>query len=211
MMQAMIAQPIGLSLYLRIFSKLFENAGSLASSNPISMQEFFSHAVYIKLTHFYPTMRLFRSSKTCNWNFHLSIWTLPFFLSSHSAYNSSTHSCKSLKILILQLHFTYNKVYPLGPSSLLSQWDFWEPNDPPDVDRPDLEICQDNWKSANQDPATTRQLIQQELDAGFIEEIPSISVAQSRWPKGIALGKNLTLFVLIIETLDLSLTQRFAA
>ena len=72
---------------------------------------------------------------------------------------------------------------PLEPVGL------WEPNDPPDADRPSLEICQDNWKSANQDPATTRCLIQQELDAGFIEEIPSITEAQRRWPKGMALGK----------------------
>ena len=63
------------------------------------------------------------------------------------------------------------------------------PNDPPDADRPHPEICQDNWKSANQDPATTRCLIQQEKDAGFIEEISSIAEAERRWPKGIALGK----------------------
>ena len=78
---------------------------------------------------------------------------------------------------------------PSGAFEPLEPVGLWEPNDPPDVDCPELEICQDNWKSASQDPATTRQLIQQELDAGFIEEIPSISAAQSRWPKGIALGK----------------------
>ena len=75
---------------------------------------------------------------------------------------------------------------PSGAFAPLQPVGLWEPNDPPDADRPGLEICQDNWKSANQDPATTRCLIQQEKDAGFIEEISSITEAERRWPKGIA-------------------------
>ena len=41
----------------------------------------------------------------------------------------------------------------------------------------------------NHNPDTTRQLIQKELDDGFIEELPDIATAEQRWPKGIALGK----------------------
>ena len=78
---------------------------------------------------------------------------------------------------------------PSGAFAPLEPVGLWEPNNPPDVHRPDLQVCQDNWKSANQDPASTRSLIQQELDAGFIEEIPGIAEAERRWPKGIALGK----------------------
>ena len=78
---------------------------------------------------------------------------------------------------------------PSGAFTPLEPVGHWEPNDPPDAVRPHLEICQDNWKSANQDPATTRSLIQQEKDAGFTEEISSITEAERRWPKGIALGK----------------------
>ena len=38
-------------------------------------------------------------------------------------------------------------------------------------------------------PSVTRSLIQQELDSGFIEELPSIQEAEHRCPKGIALSK----------------------
>ena len=35
----------------------------------------------------------------------------------------------------------------------------------------------------------TRNLIRQELDSGFIEELTNIQEAETRWPQGIALGK----------------------
>ena len=43
--------------------------------------------------------------------------------------------------------------------------------------------------SANQNPQVTSDLIQAELEAGFIEEIPDLPTAEKRWPKGIAMGK----------------------
>ena len=78
---------------------------------------------------------------------------------------------------------------PSGAFSPLVPVGFWQANNPPHEDPPALQICHDKWSSANQNPPITRGLIQQELDAGFVEEIPNIQEAERRWPKGIALGK----------------------
>ena len=77
---------------------------------------------------------------------------------------------------------------PSGAFSPLTPIGLWEPNDSPQDDPPALQTCQDNWSSANKDPSVTRNLIKQELDSGFIEEL-DIQEAETRWPKGIALGK----------------------
>ena len=75
------------------------------------------------------------------------------------------------------------------PSGAFSQLGLWEQNSSTSSDYPDLVVCHDNWTSANHNPDTTRQLIQKELDDGFIEELLDIATAEQRWPKGIALGK----------------------
>ncbi len=49
--------------------------------------------------------------------------------------------------------------------------------------------CQNNWSSANTNPAVARSLIQQEVDNNFVEEIHDIDTAERRWTKGVALGK----------------------
>ena len=77
---------------------------------------------------------------------------------------------------------------PSGAFSQLAPVGLWEPNSSTSSDYPDLVVCHDNWTSANHNPDTTRQLIQKELDDGFIEELPDIATAEQRWPKGIALG-----------------------
>ena len=78
---------------------------------------------------------------------------------------------------------------PSGAFLQLAPVGLWEPNSSISSDYPDLVVCHDNWTSANHNPDTTRQLIQKELDDGFIEELPDIATAEQRWPKGIALGK----------------------
>ena len=78
---------------------------------------------------------------------------------------------------------------PSGAFSQLEPVGLWETNCSISSDYPDLVVCHDNWTSANHNPDTTRQLIQKELDDGFIEELPDIATAEQRWPKGIALGK----------------------
>lgn len=78
---------------------------------------------------------------------------------------------------------------PSGAFSKTQPVGLWEPNTKTQDDYPELRLCQDNWTSANHNPDITKQLIQKELDDGFIEEIPDIKTAEERWPKGIALGK----------------------
>ena len=84
---------------------------------------------------------------------------------------------------LLQVGIPSGAFTPLAPTNL------WEKNTTLLGDTPDLHICQDNWMSANQNPLVTTNLIQAELEAGFIEEIPDLPTAEKRWPRGIALGK----------------------
>ena len=54
----------------------------------------------------------------------------------------------------------------------------------------ELVICQGNWKGAEDDPALLQQLVQEELDAGYLEELPDIESAFKRWGKDrVAVGK----------------------
>ena len=78
---------------------------------------------------------------------------------------------------------------PSGAFSQIEPAGIWAPNTKLLVDFPDLQICEENWSSANQDPSITSLLIQNELNNGFIEEIPDLQSAEARWPLGIALGK----------------------
>ena len=76
-----------------------------------------------------------------------------------------------------------------GAFSQIEPAGIWAPNTKPLADFPDLQICEENWSSANQDPSITAMLIQNEINNGFIEEIPDLRSAEARWPLGIALGK----------------------
>ena len=78
---------------------------------------------------------------------------------------------------------------PSGAFSQIQPAGIWAPITKPLADFPDLQICEDYWSSANQDPTTTAMLIQNEINNGFIEEIPDLQSAEARWPLGIALGK----------------------
>jgi hypothetical protein len=58
------------------------------------------------------------------------------------------------------------------------------------VHEEELEACDCNWTSAEQDPELVRSLLQADLDAGFLEVWPgTLADARARWPQGIAVGK----------------------
>ena len=60
-----------------------------------------------------------------------------------------------------------------------------------------------NWQSADNDIALTKQLVQKEIDQGWVFEFPGdISAAQQKYPAGIALGR---LGIAISEGRDLRL------
>ena len=73
---------------------------------------------------------------------------------------------------------------PSGAFSPLQPVGLWEPNPKPNDDEPDLQICLNNWSSANTDPGITCSLTQQEIDNNLVEEIQDIETAERRWPKG---------------------------
>ena len=54
----------------------------------------------------------------------------------------------------------------------------------------ELLICEGNWKGAEEDPALLQQLIDEELEAGFLEVVPDLETAFRRWGKErVAVGK----------------------
>ena len=54
----------------------------------------------------------------------------------------------------------------------------------------DLLICEGNWQGAEAEPGLLQELIQEEIDSGFLEEMPSLEAAYARWGKArVAVGK----------------------
>ena len=52
------------------------------------------------------------------------------------------------------------------------------------------EVCQANWRPAEEDPETVAALLAEEEAAGWIQQVPGgLKAAKKRWPKGIAVGK----------------------
>ncbi|CAE7274006.1 hypothetical protein AK812_SmicGene39418 [Symbiodinium microadriaticum] len=59
-----------------------------------------------------------------------------------------------------------------------------------DLQGPHLEHCRGNWTMAEQSPELLAQLIQQEVDKGFVKRFEGTEEdAALRWPKGTAIGK----------------------
>ena len=53
-----------------------------------------------------------------------------------------------------------------------------------------LLVCEGNWQGAESDPALLQELIEEELQAGFLEEVDTIEEAYRRWGKErVAVGK----------------------
>ena len=74
---------------------------------------------------------------------------------------------------------------PIQPSKV-----FWEREAIPDNEVPSLQIHRGNWKSSEDYPDLTAELIQHELDQGWIFEFPGDEAdAQQKYPSGVGLGK----------------------
>ena len=55
---------------------------------------------------------------------------------------------------------------------------------------PEFGIHDTNWKSAEDDPDTVSRLIQDDIDANFVQECHrDIAQAKKRWPEGVAVGR----------------------
>ena len=54
----------------------------------------------------------------------------------------------------------------------------------------DLLVCEGNWLGAESDPALLQELIEEEISAGYLEEMPDLESAYKRWGKDrVAVGK----------------------
>ena len=60
-------------------------------------------------------------------------------------------------------------------------------NDPPAANDEDLSICNTNWRGAENDPLLLESLLSEEIEAGWLQEIP-LDQAQTMWPH-VAVGK----------------------
>ena len=67
---------------------------------------------------------------------------------------------------------------------------FWERESNSDTEPPALQIHRGNWKSSEDHPDLTRELIQNEIDQGWVFEFDGEETdAQQAYPQGVALGK----------------------
>ncbi|CAE7756746.1 unnamed protein product, partial [Symbiodinium necroappetens] len=72
----------------------------------------------------------------------------------------------------------------IAPSGL------WPPAKLQPLAQSGLEVCQGNWRPAEEDPDTVAALLADEEAAGWIQQVPGgLKAAKKRWPKGIAVGK----------------------
>ena len=54
----------------------------------------------------------------------------------------------------------------------------------------DLLVCEGNWQGAESDPALLQELIEEEIASGYLEEVPSLEAAYTRWGQDrVAVGK----------------------
>ena len=62
-----------------------------------------------------------------------------------------------------------------------------------DADVSGLEVCETNWKGARENPVELRNLLQTEMENGWLEEL-TLSEARQRWGEHLAVGKLNVLF-----------------
>ena len=66
----------------------------------------------------------------------------------------------------------------------------WPPAKLQPLSQSGLEVCQGNWRPAEEDPETVAALLAEEEAAGWIQQVwGGLKAAKKRWPKGIAVGK----------------------
>ena len=66
----------------------------------------------------------------------------------------------------------------------------WPPAKLQPLSESGLEVCQGNWRPAEEDPETVAALLAHEEAAGWIQPVPGgLKAAKKRWLKGIAVGK----------------------
>ena len=62
-----------------------------------------------------------------------------------------------------------------------AQKESWEPD-------MDIKICSGNWPGATANPDLLMELLEAELAAGYVVEMPSLEAARAKWPR-VAIGK----------------------
>ena len=74
---------------------------------------------------------------------------------------------------------------PIQPSGV-----FWPKDTTPDLENPSLQLHRGNWKSSEDYPELTAELLQTEIDQGWIFEIEGDEAeASQQYPCGVGLGK----------------------
>ena len=53
----------------------------------------------------------------------------------------------------------------------------------------ELTICRENWKQATEQPELLAQLVQKEVQEGWVFSVPDLDAARARWGNRVAIGK----------------------
>ena len=80
----------------------------------------------------------------------------------------------------------------LGVTSLIPSSHTWPAKNPQSMDttqEPDFQVFSENWHSAETDASTLQNLIQKEIEDGFVQEIGSLEQAKDIFGDFLAIGK----------------------
>ena len=75
----------------------------------------------------------------------------------------------------------------LKPYAVQPQW----PAKPPNTSAlPELELCEGNWKTAEEEPEVVQSLLDKEISNNWVVATDlTVAEAQRKWPLGVAIGK----------------------
>ena len=77
-----------------------------------------------------------------------------------------------------------------GFSTAIPPSGIFPPKEPADTESEPLSAHLSNWQSAEEDLKLTRELVQEEVDQGWVFAYPgSLDEAQKEYPAGVAIGK----------------------
>ena len=166
---------------------MLENVGLHGFSTTISTQNLLKHVANINLNHLSLMMKSSLFFRTYRTHSLPTIWTLPSYHSNPFDWNSFILFWTSLTTQTLTLLSTCKKVPHQEPSPPYNQLDSGDPITHQMLINPTYKSA----KTTGKVPTKTHPLHDHSfsIEAGFIEEIPSIREAERRWPTGIALGK----------------------
>ena len=115
------------------------------------------------------------------------VWTCPLYPDGRFALGSSATCCSSCTTPTLASSTLMSQASTRASSKFSGIWRRHRSDARDDLH---FKIYDTNWKSAEEGPDTVTRLLQQDIDAKFVQEFHAdIAQAKKRWPEGFAVGR----------------------